>query len=225
MFRRALIPVSLAVLCSLPCWAGSQNTQGNIPCEQLTELRENAEHGDGRAKYELARLYLKGECIPKDWEKSARLLHEADSAGYAPARTFLAALMEQTGHYGEAFPPALAAARQGDAMGQGILAYLYAYGKGTEQNDQEAVTWAKLAANQNNYEGQIVLSVLFQNGRGGLNRDIIEADKWMILARKTDNTDSVLTATHKLLESTMSPKEIQTAHERAAVWKPEPAEK
>ena len=55
---------------------------------------------------------------------------------------------------------------KGDACAQAVLGFMYAAGKGVSQNDDEAVHWLKLAAEQGDVGAQIYLGTLYAIGRG-----------------------------------------------------------
>ena len=63
-------------------------------------------------------------------------------------------------------PKYLRKAKQGDSLAQAKLAYAFWSGKGVPQNNQEAVKWAKLSADQNNALGQCVYAGCLDLGSG-----------------------------------------------------------
>ena len=68
-------------------------------------------------------------------------------------------------------------AEQGDTNAQYHLGWMYEYGKGVEQNDEEAATWYRKAAQQRHTEAQYNLGVMYQYG-SGVEQNNEEAVKW-----------------------------------------------
>ncbi|HCA26851.1 MAG TPA: hypothetical protein DEP05_04290 [Betaproteobacteria bacterium] len=75
------------------------------------------------------------------------------------------------------FRQALKAAQTGDATAQTTVGLMYRHGKGTPQNDGEAVKWYKKAALQGNAEAEAYLGFMYMTGRGVRRNDHM-ALKW-----------------------------------------------
>ncbi len=72
-------------------------------------------------------------------------------------------------------------AELGDAEAQFNLGLLYVRGQGVPQDDQEAVRWYRLAADQDFASAQGLLGLMYYEGRG-VPQDYTEAVKWYRLA-------------------------------------------
>ncbi|MFT5469457.1 MAG: TPR repeat protein [Verrucomicrobiales bacterium] len=81
------------------------------------------------------------------------------------------------GDQAKAFRETKIEAEAGDLDAQYELAKLYASGKGTEKNQEEAVKWFRRLAAQNDARGQSMLGVMLTNGKG-VEIDYVEAIKW-----------------------------------------------
>jgi hypothetical protein len=72
-------------------------------------------------------------------------------------------------------------AKQGNAVAQFNLGYLFDEGQGVSQNYDFAATWYRKAADQGLVEAQYVLSYYYRRGRGR-QQDTVKAHMWMNLA-------------------------------------------
>lgn len=68
-------------------------------------------------------------------------------------------------------------AEQGDADAQALLAVAYYNGRGVRVDYEEAVRWARLAADQENALGKNMLAAAYSDGRG-VEQDYYEAVRW-----------------------------------------------
>jgi TPR repeat protein len=81
------------------------------------------------------------------------------------------------------------AARQGHALAQNNLGFMYEKGRGgLEKSDAEAVRYYKLAADQGYALAQNNLGVMYEKGRGGLEKSDAEAVRYYKLAADQANT-------------------------------------
>ena len=83
--------------------------------------------------------------------------------------------------YNRAFPVCSRAAKQGNAIGQNGLGFMYAEGEGVSKNARKAVKWFRLAAEQGLPKAQFNLALMYHNGEG-VTKDDREAVKWFRLA-------------------------------------------
>ena len=67
----------------------------------------------------------------------------------------------EKGNYKKALPLLMNAAKQGNAMAQVLLGFMYKNGKGLKQNSKEAVNSFRLAAIQGDADGQYNLGVMY----------------------------------------------------------------
>lgn len=70
------------------------------------------------------------------------------------------------GDYSAAFQNFMPLADQGMAEAQTYVGYMYANGKGLDQNDEEAVKWYQKAANQGDQTAKDNLQFMYDEGRG-----------------------------------------------------------
>ena len=80
------------------------------------------------------------------------------------------------------------AAEQGYVEAQGKLCFMYAKGRGVEQDYAEAVRWSRLAAEQGFVEGLLLLASCYGNGEG-VPQDFIQAQMWLNLATERLSTE------------------------------------
>lgn len=80
-----------------------------------------------------------------------------------------------------------AAAKEGDATAQYVLATLYNNGQGVEKNSQKAIEWYQKSAEQNNDLAQYSLGIMYEFGDEGLDKNEQEAQKWYRLAANNGN--------------------------------------
>ena len=87
----------------------------------------------------------------------------------------------EKGDYKKALPLIKDTAKQGNAMAQVLLGFMYKNGKGQKQNLKEAVNLFRLAAIQGDADGQYNLGVMYDSGNA-VKQDYIESAKWYQLA-------------------------------------------
>ena len=134
--------------------------------KDVIPLLEPAEQGDAEAQYKLARYIIEHDNIGNPSDKSSpeairKWLLKAAENGHVAAQLELA---EAYGYFngkwwiapGNDFAEAAKwyrkAAEQGDPMGQGMLGWLYATGRGVEKDLKAAVEWFRKGAEQGNAE-------------------------------------------------------------------------
>ena len=83
-----------------------------------------------------------------------------------------------------------ARAETGDAEAQVSLGFIYGDGEGVAENDQEAVKWFRLAAEQGNVLSQNLLGLQYLLGGMGVVQNYKEALNWFILAAKQGHSGS-----------------------------------
>ena len=222
MFGNARNCAVAVLLLALPMTALASGRQDvdNMDCSKLPELKADAEHGDAKAQLKLALLYLNGKCVADDPHEVGVWLKRSTDQGYAPAQVLAAGLFHRAGDDAGAAQMARLAAEQGEAFGQGILAYSYQTGNGIGQDYIEAAKWARRAAEQGDGLGQLVLAELYVNGKGGFSSDLVEADKWYLLAEMGGGLTHDDDESRKRLELRMKKVERVEAQRRASSWRP-----
>lgn len=112
---------------------------------------------------------------------------------------------------------------QGDARAQGLLGFLYEYGKGVPQDFVVAAQWYTCAAEQGEATAQYLLGLLYDKGRG-VPRDVVLSQKWLILAaaRASKQERDAYTRIRDAVASKMSFAQLALAQELAIQWLPSP---
>ncbi|ABS67348.1 tetratricopeptide repeat protein [Xanthobacter versatilis] len=109
----------------------------------------------------------------------------------------------------------------GDPRAQGLLGFLYEYGKGVPQNYVAAANWYASAAEQGEATAQYLLGLLYDKGHG-VPRDVVLSQKWLILAtaRASRRERDVYTRLRNAVATKMSPAQLATAQRLAIEWAP-----
>lgn len=115
----------------------------------------------------------------------------------------------------------LRGANDGSARAQSLLAVLYEHCK-HPANYIQALKWARRAADQGNFTGQLATARFYREGKGGIPMDYLQADMWYQILLKKDPSSKGLWVLIKLTEFGLTPADIAKAHELAADWKPKP---
>lgn len=99
------------------------------------------------------------------------------------------------------------------------LGLLLVTGRLGKERYSEASEWFRLAANGGNPQAQFWTANLLS--RSSSPDDLIEADKWCLLAMNGDDIVQKVTceSLHQTIEKKLTRSEIETAHQRAANWK------
>jgi hypothetical protein len=123
-------------------------------------------------------------------------------------------------------------AEQGDSKAQYNLGLMYANGWGVLQDSKEALNWYRLSAEQGNAFAQYNLGAFYLQGRG-VSRDYVSAHMWFNLAGSngfkygvkydlisTNIIESLGVESAKIVETIMTPSQIERAQRLARTWKP-----
>jgi TPR repeat protein len=97
---------------------------------------------------------------------------------------------------------------------------MYFAGRGFSLDYREAAKWLRLAANADDPQAQVGLSLMYSQGQG-VPQDYVRAHMWANLAAANGNTDGA-----KLRDgaaSKMTPNQIAEAQRLASEWKPKPS--
>ena len=119
--------------------------------------------------------------------------------------------------YKEAFKWYRLAAEQGHATAQYNLGTMYDEGTGVPQDDKESAKWWKLSAEQEFAEAQFSLGNIYEDGQD-VPQDFVLSHMWFNLAGS--NELKIAVASRKILETKMTPSQIEKAQEMARNWKP-----
>lgn len=153
--------------------------------------REAALQGIPEAEFQYALLLLQGRYYEKDMEEAKRLMRKAADAGNRLAQFNVAQLLvqERPGPAGmrEALPYFRKAAEAGLADAQYALSQILSSGVANiVPDDEEAIKWLTLAAQQNYDTAQLDLGTWLVEGRGG-QRDAEAGFRWLKVAADQGN--------------------------------------
>ena len=152
---------------------------------------KSAEQGNAIAQNNLAVMSANGYGIERNYEEAVKWYRKSAEQGNASAQCNLG-LMYQEGRGGvdrdkdEAKKWYRKSAEQGNDV---ALEWMYANGDASAQCDfgsmyarrrnyEEAVKWYRKSAEQGDASAQCNLGLMYQEGRGGVDRDKDEAKKW-----------------------------------------------
>ena|GEM_PF-2063793 len=113
-------------------------------------------------------------------------------------------------------------AEVGHAKAHNWLGWMYYYGKGVPQNNQEALHWYVKSAEADYAIAQVNLGKMYELGRGVL-PDVIQAYKWYTIATanvSSQETRDRVIERREALAQKMSQKEIVEAKRLAREWAP-----
>ena len=107
-------------------------------------------------------------------------------------------------------------ANAGDAEAQDNLGVAYYYGRGVPQDDAQAVSWFRQAAEQGHALAQFSLGFMYYTGQG-VAQDYVEAHKWVTLAasRATGDNRKRFVALRDSLAKQMTPAQLAEAQRLA----------
>ena len=94
---------------------------------------------------------------------------------------------------------------------------MYSKGQGVPQDNNEAVKWYRLSAEQGNAKAQFNLGLKYAKGQG-VPQDYMSAHMWWNLSGSNGNKQAV--ENRDIIEKRMSPSQIEKAQEMARNWKP-----
>jgi TPR repeat protein len=112
------------------------------------------------------------------------------------------------------------AAQSGDNDAQFYLGALYSSGVGRPRSDEQALQWFSRAAEQGHSHAMLVLAGLYAIGRGTA-KDNISAYKWAYIVSVGSRVDEFRNGARQLmgvLETRMTPQELNQARADAARW-------
>src|SRR5258708_7542311 len=112
------------------------------------------------------------------------------------------------------------AAQSGDNDAQFYLGALYASGVGRPRSDEQALQWFSRAAEQGHSHAMLVLAGLYAIGRGTA-KDNVSAYKWAYIVSVGSRMDEFRNGARQLmgvLETKMTPQELNQARADAARW-------
>jgi len=116
----------------------------------------------------------------------------------------------------------LRAAQSGDDEAQFYIGALYSAGIGVPRSDEEAFRWFSRAADQGHSHAMLILAGLYATGRG-VQKDNVKAYKWAYLVGGASRVEEFRNGSRQLigvLETRMTPDEINVAKSLAGHWRP-----
>jgi len=116
----------------------------------------------------------------------------------------------------------LRAAQSGDDEAQFYIGALYSAGIGVPRSDEEAFRWFSRAADEGHSHAMLILSGLYAVGRG-VQKDNVRAYKWAYLVARASRVEEFRNGSQQLmsvLETRMTPDEINAAKSLAGHWRP-----
>jgi TPR repeat protein len=119
----------------------------------------------------------------------------------------------------------LQAAQSGSDDAQFYLAALYSAGVGVPRSDEEAYRWFARAAEQGHSHAMLILGGLYAIGRG-VQKDNVKAYKWAYIVGSASRVEEFRNGARQLmglLETRMTPDEINRARGEASSWRAAPS--
>ena len=211
------LPNYLLILCLVATLATSC-TNGE---EELIKLKADAEKGRTTAQYSLARMYHKGNKIPRNYEKAMKWYQIVANKGNYRAQYFVGNMYFR-GHgveqdYKEAKKWFLLSAKQGSKGSQHFLGFIYSDGLGVNKDLNKALKWYKLAAEQNDKKAQFFIGNIYYEGLG-VSKDLVQAHLWFHLAGVNGNRKGV--KLRGKVEQKLTPAQYDEAIKLYREWKP-----
>ena len=109
------------------------------------------------------------------------------------------------------------AAEEDEETAQYYMGEMYRNGLGVPKDFKEAFKWSKLAADQGNASTQNNLSYMYYKGQG-VPKDYVLAHMWWNLSGSNGNKEAA--ENRDIVETKMTPQQIEKAQEMARNWKP-----
>lgn len=129
--------------------------------DELDELIEAAEGGDGRAQFKLGIMYYYGKGVEQDYSKAFKWCYMAAEQGYSDAQTNVGMMYSKGQGVAQDYAKALKwyklAADKGNAEALGDLGIMYENGQGVKRDIEEAVKFYSSAAEKGNAEAREAL--------------------------------------------------------------------
>jgi len=163
-----------------------------VPAEKhLAWYTKASKLGKTKAQLALAKLYLRGRGVERDFAKAAALFRDAAARGRdADAQYALAVMLEQGMGTAKNQKEALAwyrrAAKTGHSRALLNLGFAYVRGVGVPQDYKRAREYFEMAAAKNLAEAQYNLGLIYEHGLG-IDKDVPMAFKWYSLAVANQN--------------------------------------
>jgi TPR repeat protein len=152
----------------------------------IAELRVKDEGGDVKAQLLLASDFDHGRGVQQDYAEAAHWYGKAAAAGDPIAQNNLGSLYQNglgvMKDYAKAVELYRRSAEQGFPMAENSLGMMYDLGLGVTQDRETGNSWYRKAIEHGVPEAMLNLGLNYHDG-SGVSKDLIEAFKWIDLAR------------------------------------------
>ncbi|MBJ6724387.1 tetratricopeptide repeat protein [Geomesophilobacter sediminis] len=194
----------------------------------LQNIRTAATNGDPASQFQLGVAYDRGVETKQDLQEAAKWYRAAAEQGYAEAQNSLGSLYQA----GEGVPKDYQLARmwyqkaadQGNVSAKNSLAYLYDLGLGVSTSPKTAARLYREAAELGEVRAMLNLGILLTQGKPEVEKDDIEAYKWLDLARFYTQTSKDMTLKWRVrgeldkLSGMMTTVQIEEGKKRGDEW-------
>ncbi|MDA8414917.1 MAG: tetratricopeptide repeat protein [Desulfobacteraceae bacterium] len=194
----------------------------------LQNIKTAATQGDAASQFQLGVAYDRGIGTSQDLQEAARWYRAAAEEGYAEAQNSLGSLYQA----GEGVPKDYELARmwyqkaadQGNASAKNSLAYFYDLGLGVPASPKLAVRLYQEAAELGEIRAMLNLGILLTQGKPDVEKDYLEAYKWLDLARFYTQTSGDMTLKWRArgeldkLSGVMTKAQIEEGKKRGNEW-------
>lgn len=191
----------------------------------LEEVQQKALQDDKPSQFQLA-LYYEAK---KDFPEALKWLEKSASDNYYLAlnglgNVYYEGLLGQNKDFEKAFIYYQKASEYGYHDAINNLASMYDLGQGTKQDCLKAVELFEVAASKGSIRAMYNLGTAYIQGRDGVPKDLVQAYKWLDLARYYTLTSKNMTlkwstrARLDELKPIMSPAQIEEAEELGNKW-------
>lgn len=153
-----------------------------------SELEELAKNQDPAALNLLGKMYENGWGIEKDEEKARRYYESGARQGHLDSVNSLRALKNKA--YKVEFDRLLPLAEAGNGDAQNRIGEMYEFGQGVARNNDEALKWYRLAADQNVVAAWHNLGRSYNFGTG-VEQDYAKAEEWYRKAAEKGHMDAM----------------------------------
>lgn len=215
MFRFGVVCVLLAVL------AGCAGVN-------IEKVKQAATQGDPASQFQMGVAYDSGRGVIQDIKEAAKWYRAAAEQGHAEAQNSLGSLYQAGEGVSQDYLMAKVwyekAANQGNAMAKNSLAYLYDLGLGIPASPKVAAQLYEQAAEQGELTAMMNLGILLTQGKPEVEKDYIEAYKWLELARFYTQSSKDTTLKWRVrgeldkLSGILTQPQIEEAKKRAEQW-------
>ncbi|KAG2392842.1 hypothetical protein C9374_009419 [Naegleria lovaniensis] len=151
--------------------------------KSIEYFEKSAAQGNHGSQYELGFAYQNGIGVIPDMVKAVEWYEKAATEN--PLAQYALGLIYRDG-YRDLIPADLPkcceyflkAANQGHALAQHELGIMYSFGAGVPKDDSKTLEWFEKAANAGYANSQYMLGLIYENGRHGVQPDVMKAFQW-----------------------------------------------